>query len=267
MSNESHIGDKTIERRAKIIEMLENDGQVKVPKLSKIFNVSDVTIRNDLDQLESKELLVRSRGGALRINRVGIDHQLSVKSKKHFSEKQLIGAKAVELINEDDTIILDSGTTTLEIAKNLSHFQNLTVITNALNIAGHLVNLPNVKLIIPGGSLRSNSLSLIGAAAEEGFKQYYCDKLFIGVDGIDSSHGISTPNLEEAYLNRIMIEVAKEIIVVTDSSKFFRRSFAFISSFEKIHTVITDSNIPEEEHQKLINLGITVFVVNVDGLD
>ena len=261
MPNESHYGDKTIERRAKIIEMLENDGQVKVPRLSQIFNVSDVTIRNDLDQLESKELLVRSRGGALRINRVGIDYQLDVKSKKHTNEKQLIGVKAAELINENDTIIFDSGTTTLEIAKNLSQFKNLTIITNALNIAGHLVNLPNIKIIIPGGSLRRNSLSLIGAAAEEGLKHYYCDKLFIGVDGIDSVNGISTPNMEEAHLNRIMIDVAKEVIVVTDSSKFFRRSFAFIAPLSKINTIITDNNIPEDEKLNLEKSNICLRVV------
>jgi DeoR family transcriptional regulator, aga operon transcriptional repressor len=264
MSIGIHNGDKTIERRAKIIEMLENDGQVKIPKLSEIFKVSDVTIRNDLEQLESKELLVRSRGGALRINRVGIDYQLDVKSKKHIKEKQLIGAKAAELINENDTIILDSGTTTLEVAKNLSKFQNLTVISNALNIAGHLVNFPNVRLIIPGGSLRKNSLSLIGAAAEEGFKHYFCDKLFIGVDGIDSTNGISTPNVEECHINQVMIKLAKEIIVVTDSSKFFKRSFAFICSIDKIHTIITDSNIPKEEHQKLVKLGKNVIIVTVE---
>jgi DeoR family transcriptional regulator, aga operon transcriptional repressor len=266
MNNQTNDRDKTLERRAKIIEMLEMDGQVKVPRLSEIFNVSDVTIRNDLDQLESKSLLARSRGGALRINRVGIDYHLAVKSKKHSKEKQLIGAKAADLISENDTIILDSGTTTLEVAKNLSNFKDLTVITNALNIAGHLVNLSNVKLIIPGGFLRRNSLSLIGAVAEEGFRHYYCDKLFIGVDGIDSAHGISTPNMEESHLNQVMIELAKEIIVVTDSSKFLRRSFAFITPIDKIHTVITDSNIPKEELQKLINLGIKVIIVEVQGV-
>jgi len=267
MSSKIHNGDKTIERRAKIIEMLENDGQVTVPRLSKLFNVSAVTIWNVLDQLESKEMLVRSRGGALRINRVGIDYQLDVKSKKHTKEKQLIGIKAAELINEEDTIILDSGTTTLEVAKNLSNFQDLTVITNALNIAGHLVNFPNVKLIIPGGSLRKNSLSLIGAAAEEGFKHYYCDKLFLGVDGIDSTNGISTPNVEECHINQVMIKLAKEIIVVTDSSKFFRRSFALISPIDKIHTVITDSNIPDDEHQKLVNRGLRVIIADVEGVN
>ncbi|MGB5848161.1 MAG: transcriptional repressor AgaR [Ignavibacteriaceae bacterium] len=261
MSNESYYGGKTIERRAKIIEMLENDGQVKVHRLSRIFNVSEVTVRNDLDQLESKDLLVRSRGGALKMSRVGIDYQLSVKSRKHTNEKQLIGVKAAELINENDTIILDSGTTTLEIAKNLSQFKNLTIITNALNIAGHLVNLPNFKLIIPGGSLRRTSLSLIGAAAEEGFKHYYCDKLFIGVDGIDSVNGISTPNMEEAHLNRIMIDVAKEIIVVTDSSKFFRRSFAFIAPLSKVNTIITDNNIPEDEKLKIEKSEINLLIV------
>ncbi len=251
----------TLDRRAKIIEYLESKGQVNVVDLSKEFNVSEVTIRNDLAQLEDKGLLIRSRGGAIRSQRVGIDYKLYEKSKKYLKEKQAIGKKTAELIKDNDTIIIDSGTTTMEVAKNLSAFKNLTVITNALNIASLLVNYDNVKVIMLGGILRKNSLSLIGPIAESSIKNYYCDKLIIGVDGIDFEHGISTPNSEEAQLNKLMIEISKEVIVVTDSSKFSRRSFAHIAPISKIDTVVTDSNIPPKEHEALINAGIRVYTV------
>jgi DeoR family transcriptional regulator of aga operon len=259
-SSENFAPDLTIDRRAKIIEMLENNGQVRIPELSKIFNVSEVTIRNDLEQLEQKNLLIRTRGGALRIQRVGVDYNLSLKSKKRKAEKERIGIRAAELVKDGETIILDSGTTTFEVARNLGEFKNLVVITNALNIAALLVDFPEIKVIMPGGTLRRNSLSLIGAIAEESMSNYFCDKVFLGVDGIDSIYGISTPNAEEAHLNKLMIKNAKEVIVVTDSSKFQKRSFVLIAGIEDVDTIVTDDGIPEEEYNKLLSLGKKVIV-------
>lgn len=253
--------DMTLDRRAKIIEKLETTGQVKVLELSIEFNVSDVTIRNDLAQLEEKGLLIRSRGGAMKPQRVGIDYKLFEKSKRNLKEKQAIGKKAAELLNEGDTIIIDSGSTAMEVAKNLSRFENITVITNALNIASQLAAYDKIKMIMLGGMLRHNSLSLIGPIAETSLKNYYCDKLIIGVDGIDSQYGISTPNIEEAQLNRLMIDISKEVIIITDSSKFLRRSFAFIAPMTDVDIVITDTNIPKEELQRLENLGVKVILV------
>jgi len=251
----------TLDRRAKILALLESEGKVEIRELNKLFNVSEVSIRNDLAQLEKKNLLVRARGGAMKFQRVGVDYTVNFKAGLHSAEKQAIGKKAAELINEGETIILDSGTTTLEIAKRLSVFNDLTVITNSLNIAGQLVDSPNVKVIIPGGSLRRNSLSLIGSMAEDNIKKHFCDKSFIAVDGIDTQYGISTPNVEEAHLNNIMIDISREVFVVTDSSKFKRKSFAYIAPITKINTVITDRNIPLDEKQNLLNSGIKVIIV------
>ncbi|MCB0729534.1 MAG: DeoR/GlpR transcriptional regulator [Ignavibacteriae bacterium] len=253
--------DETSQRRSKILEKIEFEGTVRVKELSELHHVSKVTIRNDLDQLEKKNLLVRARGGAMKLQRVGIDYNLNVKSMKHSLEKQAIGKKAAELVKDGETIILDSGTTTLEVAKNLDKFNNLTVITNSLHIAGQMVDTPNVRVIVPGGSLRRNSLSLVGSSAEEILKNYYCDKVFIGVDGIDSNYGISTPNFEEAHLNNVMIDNSREVIVVTDSSKFKHRSFASIAPLSKIHTIVTDKNIPADEKQAIENLGIKLIIV------
>lgn len=252
----------TVDRRMKILKKLSVNDQVFVNELSKEFGVSEVTIRNDLEQLESKQLLIRARGGAMSTNQVvSFDLQLGEKHKLNMSEKVRIGKAAARLIKESDTLIIDSGTTTLEIIRNIEpSLNNVTVITNALNIANQLVSTPNVNLIIPGGVLRKNSLSLIGPLAEKSFRNFYVDKVFLGVDGFDTLNGISTPNIEEACLNQIMIEVAREVIVVADSSKFLRKSLAFICKLDRINTVITDSGISDEDKKRLEDAGIKVIL-------
>jgi len=251
----------TVERRKSILHQLNKTGQVLVPELSKEFDVSEVTIRNDLEQLEKKNILIRARGGAIKIEGgVGIDYHISEKDKLHIEEKVRIGKKAGQLINENDTIIIDSGTTTIQITKYLDHLSDITVVCNALNIVSQLIQLKNVNLIIPGGYLRKNSLSLVGPLAEKNMQNLYVDKVFIGVDGFDTRHGIYTPNIEESYFNEIMIKISKEVIVVCDSSKFLRRSLAFICSVSKIHCVITDNGILDEDKKRLEDAGIKVII-------
>jgi DeoR family transcriptional regulator of aga operon len=255
-------GKSTVSRRIRIIELLKTHGQVNVNELSESLGVTGVTIRNDLAQLEKKRILIRARGGAIKIeqNVADEDYPLSDKQKKHLFEKREIGKKAAELIEENNTIIIDSGSTTYELAKNLKRFNDLTVITNALNVATLLAEYSNINVIVPGGMLKKNSLSLVGILAEKGFKDYFCDKLFLGVDGFDLNFGISTPNPEEAHLNQIMIGISKEVIVVADSSKFQKRGFAFIAPVNRINTVVTDQGILAEHKSKLESLGVKVIV-------
>ena len=250
----------TVERRTLILDKLETEGQLDVTSLSKELGVSEVTIRNDLNWLEQKNMLIRARGGAIKEERVGTDFSLSEKNKLHYQEKLKIGKAAAALIEDGDTIILDSGTTTMEINNNLPNLSSLTVITNALNIANKLVDHEHVNVIVPGGFLRKNSLSLVGTTAEESFKNYFCDKLFLAVDGFNTTFGLSTPNVEEAHLNRVMISVAKQVIVVTDSSKFHKRSFAFIAPITAVDIVVTDAGIPEEDKKRLETAGVKVIV-------
>lgn len=205
-------------------------------------------------------MLIRARGGAFRSHNVSQDQTLNIKVKKNHKKKQAIGKAAAALVNDGETILLDSGTTTMEVARQLNSFENLTVITNALNIAIELTQYPQIKLIIPGGFLRDKSLSLVGPISQNSIKNYFCDKFFIGVDGIDTEYGISTPNAEEAHLNQLMINISREIIVVTDSSKFSKRSFAFIADISAIDTIVTDSGISEEEKMKLENLDKNVII-------
>jgi DeoR family transcriptional regulator of aga operon len=251
----------TVERRKRILQMINDAGQVFINDLRDEFDVSDVTIRNDLEQLEKKSLLVRARGGAIKLETgVSFDYHLTAKDKLHIDDKIKIGKKASEMIHDNNTIILDSGTTTQEIIKNLHHLRNITVVSNALNLINQLMQLDNINLIIPGGYLRKNSLSLVGPLAEKNIMNLFVDKAFLGVDGFDTIHGIYTPNIEEAYFNEIMIRNSKEVIVVCDSSKFLKRSLAYICGIERIHYVITDSGIPEEDQKRLEDAGVKVVI-------
>jgi DeoR family transcriptional regulator, aga operon transcriptional repressor len=252
----------TVSRRAGILEELENKGQVAVKELSKMFNISEVTIRNDLSHLEKQNMLIRARGGAIKMKyyRMGVDPSITDKQKEYLKEKQRIAKAALRFIEDGDTIVLDSGTTTTEIAKNLSQFKNLTIITNALNIAVILSEYEGINIFMPGGYLRKKSLSLVGVLADENFQKFYCDKLFMGVDGFDTDHGLSTPNSEEAHLNQIMVNVAKKVIVVTDSRKFLRRRFAYIGPINMVNVVITDSGVRDEDKTRLEKNGVEVIV-------
>ncbi len=253
----------TPQRRAAILKLLENEGQISVAELSKHFKVSEVTIRNDLAQLAAQGLLIRTRGGAIWQPPLAIDFHLREKSKLHSDEKRRIGQRAANMIHDGETIILDSGTTTLEIANALvsKSFQRLTVVTNALNIAIVLANHGGIRVIMPGGVMRQNALSLVGPIAETSLHNLFCDRAFIGVDGILPEEGIYTPNHEEAYLNRLMIEHSQQAIVVTDSSKFGRKSFARIVPMNAVDIVITDRAIPRNIQSELKQQGVQVIIV------
>ena len=250
----------TVERRSIIIKEINLKGKVAVNLLSKMFDVSEVTIRNDLAQLEKKNILIRARGGALKIDPVGIDYHISEKDKINIKAKRLIGSKATHFVNEGDTIMIDSGTTAMEFVRNLDNKMSLTVITNALNIANRFFDNNNINVIIPGGFLRNKSFSLIGTSAEKSVRNYYCDKLFLGVDGLDINYGLSTPNIEEAHFNIAMIEMSNQVIVLADSSKIGKRSLAFICPISKINILVTDSGISNEQKASFETVGIKVVI-------
>jgi DeoR family transcriptional regulator of aga operon len=251
----------TVSRRKKILERVQETGEVLIAGLSKEFDVSEVTIRNDLDYLEQKNLLIRARGGAIHSeSHVGIDQRLAEKNKLNMQEKAAIGRKAASLIRDGETIIIDSGSTTAEIVKNLGSMRQLNVITNALNIANQLMAYANINVIILGGYLRQNSMSLVGPMAENNLRTIYVDKLFLSTDGFDTGQGIYTPNIDEAHLNVLMINIAKEVILVTDSSKFKRKSLAFICTIDKLKTVVTDQGIPADDKSRLEAAGVEVLI-------
>jgi len=229
------------------------------------FNVSEVTIRKDLNTLKKRNLLTRVRGGAIKhpeteaFQDMGVDR----KSLFHFKEKKAIGRLAASLINENETILIDSGSTTMEVAKNLDSFQNLTIITNALNIAIELSKYKRFNIIMLGGFLREASLSTLGSIAESILEKFYCDKLFLGVDSISIDKGLSTTNIEEANINQTMMSISKQTIALFDSSKFNKRNFAFIAPIEKIDIIVTDENITREQKKQIKAMDIQLYTAPV----
>lgn len=253
----------TEQRRRNVLDLVDQDGQVTVSDLVKRFSISAVTVRSDLDTLASVGAVVRSHGGAVRRLEATQDYPLRMKETLHRAEKVRIGRAAAELVKPGETIILDSGTTTAEIARHLKRMkiQPLTVITNALNIAIELADLPGISLIMIGGLLRPISCSFVGPQAEAMMNEFHADRLFLAVDGFDLLNGPSTPDVLEAQLNNVMIRSAREVNVVTDFSKLGRRSVSRIGPLDRIRRLITDTRAPQEFAEGLRNRGIEVIEV------
>ncbi len=249
------------ERRRRICELLREQGRVTVEALAARFGTSQVTIRADLSTLESSGALTRTHGGALNVE--VSDQPLGVKQLQHHAEKLRIADAAVELIREGETIILDSGTTTAEIARRLRRLdlKSINVITNALNIAALLIDVPSVRLIMPGGILRRESNSLSGHMAEAALANLQADRLYLGADGLDPEIGVMTPHLAEAELNAKMIRISRQVVVVADSSKLRRRNISLIAKVEQLHLLITDRAAPEAAVEELRRRGVEVQLV------
>ncbi len=250
----------TLKRRTEILNLINVNGKVSVNELSEKFGISVVSIRNDLAHLEKKGLLIKTRGGAIKSQPVNFDLSLNQKLKINYTEKQKIGKKAIEFVKNGDSIVIDSGSTTLEVAKNLEEF-DINLITNSLPIADICADFKKVNVIIPGGELRPEMRSLIGPITLNTINELRCDIAFIGADSISIDSGIYTPLISEAAISRAMIKIAKKVIVVVDSSKFSRKSLAKISSLDYIDIIITDNNIKKEELSKLQSTGIEVILV------
>ena len=251
----------TIERRQSILSLLQEHGRVDVPQLAERFAVSAVTIRTDLNYLDGKGLLVRSHGGAIASNRLTQELSIGEKKQQNHFIKEAIGARAAEFVNDGDSLILDSGTTTLEVAKALGTKQNLVVMTNGLNIAAELAQHSSSEVMVTGGKLRKKSLSFYGRQAEASLSSYRFNKLFLGVDGFDLSSGITTHFEPEAHLNRVMCQTNAEVIAVADSSKFDKQGLHIICDFSQVDVLITDDQLPDVYRQKLLDLGVRLELV------
>lgn len=249
------------ERRQHILSVAHSEGRVRVRDLSKALGISQITIRKDLDHLQSKGLLQRSHGGALPAQHGALfDPSLQEKEKSHHHEKERIALAAADMVKEGECVMLDSGTTTTAVAHALKRFSQLTVITNAVNIAAELTGT-NLEVILTGGILRKNSFSLVGPLAEDMLAEMHADILFLGVDGFDLEIGLTTPNVLESRVNRAMLNGATRVVVVCDSTKFDRRSLSRIGPASSVHQVITDSGLPPKMVEALQNLNIKVTLV------
>ena len=248
------------ERLQTIAEKLEREGRIVTKDLVDELNTTPVTLRKDLLLLEKRGLLKRTHGGAVKVNRLYPGQALNEKEKINLEEKIRIVRKAATFVAEGDTIILDSGSTTSLLAKELRNFKRLVVITNALNIASDLSDT-NVEVIVVGGNLLKMAATMVGPLADDTLRKVSADKLFMGVDGVDINIGLTTPDINEAKTSRVMMESAGEVFLLVDASKFGRRSLGVISPLSAIDKLITTRHLSEEEFQQLNENEIDVFMV------
>jgi DeoR/GlpR family transcriptional regulator of sugar metabolism len=248
------------ERLEKILALLDQGNRLVTNDLPQMFNTTSVTIRKDLAILEQRGLLKRTHGGAIKPKKLFPGLALTEKEKINQEEKMRIAKKAAKFISEGDTIILDSGSTTSLIAKEIKHLKNITVITNAINITNILLE-SDIEVILIGGSLLKDTSTLVGPLADESLRKISADKLFLGVDGIDFELGLTTPNIYEAQTSRVMMEVSGEVILVVDASKFGRRSLGVISKVNEVNSIITTKKLSESELKKFADYDVEVFIV------
>lgn len=254
-----------VERRMEIVNVVNQNGKARVEDLAAQFDVSSVTIRSDLSFLEKSGYVVRSHGAA--IPNTGVIAELTVHEKRRQNSgvKSLIGTAAAALIVSGDTVILDSGTTTREIASSLKMLEDVVVMTNGLDVAMELATAPGIEVLMSGGVLRKNALSFSGSQAESSLKNFRFDKVFLGVDGFDLRAGITTHSEQEASLNRLMCEISEQVIAVVDSTKFGKRSCHMIREFGNIDILITDSGIPEDYLHGLREMKVEVIIVDKEN--
>jgi DeoR family transcriptional regulator of aga operon len=233
------------ERHQFILNKLKKEGRVNILDLIGEMEVSGVTIRKDLKVLEDKNLLFRTRGGGSIKNPYAADRPITEKELINADEKQRIARAALGLTEQTDSIMIGSGTTVFELARVLHPSRPLTVITPALKVGLELSNRPNVEVLQLGGLIRPNSSSVAGAHAIRVLEDISCGILFIGVDGIDTDFGISISNLAEAVVNQKMIETAQTVVVLADSSKFYKRGLGRICRLDQVHYIVTDHKVPE----------------------
>ena len=253
----------TEERRREIVSLLQQQGRVTVEDLTKRFGVSAVTARGDLDALSASGALVRSHGGAVPPLNPAEEYPLAIKESLHQDEKTRIARAAVQLIRPGQTVILDAGTTSAQVALQIKKTKpgSLTVITHALNIALRLADVPDVSLIFVGGIMRPVSTSCVGPQAENMIRDLHADHFFLSVDGLDPETGLSTPDILEARLNALMIKAARETSVISDASKLGRRSLSMIASLSSVRRVITDNRVTRPMAASIRAAGVDLLLV------
>lgn len=244
------------ERRNHIARLIETHQRVIVGELAQRFRVSEATIRRDLTLLDGIGVLQRTHGGAIAAEQMTFEPDVTDRQILHFEEKVRIGQKAVELIEDGDSVILDAGTTTVQIARALKGRRNVTVITNALNIAEELLGSPGVEILMTGGMARSRTSSLVGPYADEVLRQLNVDKVFLATNGISLTRGLTTPNPAEARTKQAMVEAANEVIAVADHSKFGRTFMAQIVPIRDVNMLVTDDGAEIDVVHRLGRLGV-----------
>ena len=255
------------ERKTRILNHIAEHGAIRIQDICDMFGISDMTARRDLTELDRKGLLRRTHGGAVANLGRSYEPPFQTRSAKNENKKLAIGREAAELIYDGDSISLDVGTTTLEVARQLKSKLNLTVVTNCLQIANLLVGIlsleVNARLILTGGIIRPRELSMIGSIPEGVYSNYHTDKAFIGIGGISLENGLTEFNIEDSEIKKVLLKNSQEKILVADSSKFGVTTFNSVGPLDAIDTIVTDAEAPREMVETLRGLGIKVLLAEL----
>ncbi len=247
-------------RRRRILDWLQEEGSARVSALSEAFEVSEPTIRQDLERLESEGYIVREHGGAFLATMPQQVQALALHHLVNMDAKRAIGRVAAALVNDGETIILDAGSTTTEVARNLLKRQDLHVITNALNIALILGVNPSCTIHMPGGQFKAPTLSLSGEKSAGYFENIFAEKLFLATAGASLDAGLTFPAFADLYVKRAMIKAAREIVLVADSTKIGRVSFAVLGPLSMVNRLITDAAIHDDDRRAIEKMGIEIII-------
>lgn len=250
------------QRRDKILDLLKEDGSAKVVNLARLFKVTEVTIRQDLDKLEKDGLVVKEHGGAYLKNVEDQVRTFSLANQTNIDKKERIAQKCLDFIDSGDTIILDSGSTTTQIARKLRGYKSLTVITNALNIALILGAEPGIDVIMTGGEFKPPTLSLTGQKAADFFKGLNVQKLFLATAGISLKSGLTYPSISDLVVKKAMIDAADTTYLVADSTKIGWSAFASLGALSLIDYIVTDAGIEEKHKQVFHDNEIELIIAN-----
>jgi DeoR family transcriptional regulator of aga operon len=254
----------TQQRRARIVATVQRLGSVRVNELAPRFGVSEVTIRNDLVVLENEGQLARDRGGAIAKESgryVTSLLRVDERSALNHEAKRRIAAAAAKRVGSGDTILLDAGTTAVEMAPHLAGCAPLTVVTNALNVIMAFNRMPDVRLMCLGGTFHSESGSTVGPLAEHALNEFTVQKLFLGAQALDLENGMTDSTTEIAQVKRAMLRAARQVILLADSSKWGRSGFIKVAPLSEVDTIITDEGLPPETRAAVERLGIELVIV------
>ncbi|MBQ7398971.1 MAG: DeoR/GlpR transcriptional regulator [Clostridia bacterium] len=245
-------------RRKKILELLDKNGSVRVTELSGLFGISEVTIRTDLADMENKGLLTRVHGGAVSSYKPYYNMSFNQRMSTNQEQKEVIAKKIAEMIENNDTIMLNSGTTTLLVFRAIPRDLNLNIVTNSISIALEGTSNPNFNIILLGGMINPKYQFTFGDDAIKQLKSYHADKLVLSVDGIDAENGFSTYYDKEAQIDRIMLEQSSINIVAADHTKFNRCAFTKISELSVADYIVTDTGVPEALKNRITKQSIKI---------
>lgn len=250
----------TPERQRQILSLLTRQGRLSVAEIVEHFSISEATARRDLETLASKGQVQRVHGGVIAVGQAPPELPILDRENEQADEKSRIGRAAAALVADKETVFLGSGTTVLEVARNLRDRKQLTVITNSLPVLNMLAGLKEITVISLGGMLRESELSFIGHITEQALSEVRVDKVFMGTRGVSLEHGLTNEYLQETLTDRAILKIGRQVVIVADYSKVNRVATAFLAPLDRMQTFVTDSNVDKKFVQALKKQGIQIVI-------